>query len=80
MKEKAKLSRMDAVHRLEDLARQLAEGTIQLGDKSFPISDDVRVTIRAHRDELEIALKWRPNERQAEPAPASQEEQASAPR
>lgn len=61
MKEKAKLSRMDAVHRLEDLARQIEHGTIRMGDKSFAVPDDVRVAIRARRDELEIDLTWKPN-------------------
>jgi hypothetical protein len=61
MKEKAKLKRMDAVHRIEDLARQIEHGMVRLGDSSFIVPDDVRVAIKARRDELEIDLKWRPN-------------------
>jgi amphi-Trp domain-containing protein len=77
MKEKAKLSRMEAVHRLENLARQIEHGTIRMGDKSFAVPDDVRVAIRARRDELEIDLKWQPNGARTEPrdeAPQEDEE------
>ncbi len=67
MKEKAKLSRMDAVHRLEELAHQIEHGTIRMGDKSFAVPDNVRVAIKARRDELEIDLKWQPNGVTTEP-------------
>lgn len=77
MKEKAKLSRMDAVHRLEDLARQIEHGTIRMGDKSFAVPDNVRVAIRARRDELEIELKWQPNGMRTEPREETTEQEES---
>ena len=59
-KEKLNLGRGDAAQRLHDLAEQLSHGTIRLGNQQFQVADQVRLEVKADKDELEIEVKWRP--------------------
>jgi len=58
-KEKLELGRMEAVQRLHTVARQLEEGKILLGDKTFKIPDRVQFEIKGENQELEIEMKWK---------------------
>lgn len=58
-KEKVSIARIEAVHRLQTLAKQIETGTVRLGDSSYKVPDQVRLEVKADRDELEIELKWK---------------------
>jgi amphi-Trp domain-containing protein len=57
-KQRLNVTRADAARRLQTLAKELEEGTLRLGDKTFPIPEQMRLSIKADSDELEIELKW----------------------
>ena len=57
-KEKMKLARLEAVKRLHMLANELEAGTVHLGNKKYPVPDQVRFELKVEDDELEIDLKW----------------------
>jgi amphi-Trp domain-containing protein len=50
----------EAADRLAQLAEQLRNGTISLGEEDAPISvpDDVRLKADLDDDKLEVELKW----------------------
>jgi len=54
------LTRAEAADRLAQLAEQLRNGTISLGEEDEPISvpDDVRLKADLDDDRLEVELKW----------------------
>ena len=54
------LTRAVAADRLTQLAEQLRNGTISLGEEDEPISvpDDVRLKADLDDDKLEVELKW----------------------
>jgi len=54
------LTRAEAVDRLAQLAEQLRNGTISLGEEDEPISvpHDVRLKADLDDDKLEVELKW----------------------
>jgi amphi-Trp domain-containing protein len=58
-KEKLELGRMEAVQRLHTVAKQMEEGKILLGDKTFKIPDRVQFEIKGENQELEIEMKWK---------------------
>jgi amphi-Trp domain-containing protein len=51
---------VEAADRLAQLAEQLRNGTISLGEEDAPISvpDDVRLKADLDDDKLEVELKW----------------------
>jgi hypothetical protein len=58
-KEKLELGRMEAVQRLHTVAKQIEDGKILLGDKSFKIPDRIQFAMKGENEELEIELKWK---------------------
>jgi amphi-Trp domain-containing protein len=54
------LTRGEAADRLAQLAEQLRNGTISLGEEDEPVSvpDDVRLKADLDDDNLEVELKW----------------------
>jgi len=54
------LPRAEAADRLAQLAEQLRNGTISLGEEDEPISvpDEVRLKADLDDDKLEVELKW----------------------
>ena len=54
------LTRGEAADRLAQLAEQLRNGTISLGEEDEPVSvpDDVRLKADLDDDKLEVELKW----------------------
>jgi amphi-Trp domain-containing protein len=58
-KEKIELGRMEAVQRLHTVAKQIEEGKLVLGDKSFKIPDRLHFAMKGENEELEIELKWK---------------------
>jgi amphi-Trp domain-containing protein len=57
-KEKKSIARSEAVQRLQSLTKQIETGTFNLGDKSYKVPEQVRLEVKADREELEIELKW----------------------
>jgi amphi-Trp domain-containing protein len=57
-REKTSIARMEAVQRLQNLTKQIETGMFNLGDKSYKVPEQVRLEVKADREELEIELKW----------------------
>ncbi len=57
-REKMELTRAEAAQRLATLAEQVEQGTIVIGEETFPVPETVRLEIKAASEELEIELEW----------------------
>lgn len=58
-KENVSIARAEAVQRLQTLAKQIESGMFRLGETSYKVPEQVRLEVKADREELEIELKWR---------------------
>lgn len=58
-KERIDLGRMEAVQRLHTVAKQIEDGKILLGDKTYKIPERLQFEIKGENEELDIELKWK---------------------
>ncbi len=64
-KEKVSIARVEAVQRLQTLARQIETGTVRLGETLYKVPEQVRLEVKGERGELEIELKWKEEKKAA---------------
>jgi amphi-Trp domain-containing protein len=64
-KEKVSIARIEAVQRLQTLARQIETGTVRLGETLYKVPEQVRLEVKGERGELEIELKWKEEKKAA---------------
>lgn len=60
VKQEIPMTRAEAVQRIQALLEQLQKGSVVLGDKTFPIPEQLLLELEADDEEFEIELKWRP--------------------
>ena len=58
-KKEINLERAEVARRIHNLAEEVSRGTIRMGEKSIQVPDQVRIEMKAEKDEFDIELKWR---------------------